>query len=249
MERPSVMTAYSASWTEAVEVLRSRPRFYWWWIVAAAIVGALTLLVPDSIMETKEGQPTIAAAIPFCLVAWELMIGVLAYFVLADTVRRIVPSFKMTVPVFFLGLGINLVYGWAVQIAMYVFIIPAFYIAPKLWLWYPYYLLYGVERSEFSETFVRSWRDTTGLYWPTFGLMALIVFVELALLVVVLAGTMLPIQAFHPLAIITLPIMVGATIFVVAQVNYAWLAWAAAVRQYSDALAAAAVPAAGPAVS
>jgi len=239
MERLSVVEVYSNSWSGAKAVLAGRGRFYWAWLIAAAIIGALSLLVPDSILQNKPGEPTVAPAIFVDLTAFGVMIAVLPYFILADAVRRFVPSFRMTVPVFFLTFAINMIYSIALQTAVYLLVIPAFYIGPKLWLWIPNFLLTDAERGDIGDPFARAWRDTNNLYWPTLGLMALLGFITAILLAIALAVAVVLVQVVRPLAIVATPLLLAASIYLIAQVNLAWLGWASAVRRRADSLTAA----------
>src|SRR5579862_8624094 len=230
METPSAMQVYSESWSAARGVLASCSPFYWIWIAAAALVGALSLLVPDSILPPNPGQPQIAVAIPIALTGFSLMIAVLGYFVLADAVRAFVPAFRFTVPVFFLAVVVNMLYSFAIQFAMYCFVIPAFYIGPKLWLWMPNFLLTSDESTDIGTSLTQSWRDTDNLYWPTFALMALITISACAILLVAVLIASLLIEVFHPLAILATPLLLGVSLFVLAQIDWAWLRWAVDVR-------------------
>ncbi len=239
MDRPSATKVFFESWPGARRVLASRPRFYWLWLAAAAVVGAASLLVPDSIMQTASSPDPVPAPAVVALVCAGMMVGVLAYFVLADAVRTFVPAFQMTVPVFFLALVANMGTSMGIQIAMYCFIVPAFYVGPKLWLWLPNYLLTTTEYGEtaaLGSSLTRAWLDTNNLYWPTLGLIVLILGSSILAAVV---GLMLPfgmIVLFRPLAVVAAPLMVGALIYLTAQVDCAWLSWAVAVRRHADAL-------------
>lgn len=238
MEQPSAIQVYSQSWAAARAVLARRPRFYWAWIAAAAVVGALSLLVPDSVLQSKPGEPEPAVAIFITIFAYAFMVSVLAYFVLADAVRTMVAAFAMTVPVFFLMLVINMATSMAVQIAMYFLVIPAFYVGPKMWLWAPNYLLESVEKTDLGNTLVRAWLDTNNLYWPTLGLMALVTLSSTLIIMFAVAIAAGLIQLFHPIAILTTPLLVAVTIYLSAQIYWAWLQWAVVIRRHADALAA-----------
>ena len=232
------MAVFSESWAGARAALRLRPRFYQIWYAAAAVVGALCLLAPSSLTQpTKPGEPWVAAPMIFAIVAWSLMVCVLVYFVVADTVRTFVPTFKMTVTVFMVAFVINLAYSAIVQFAMYFFIIPAFYVGPKLWLWLPKYLLTATdENQDIVGTLQRSWNDTTGIYWETLGLMVLTGLVLTVVLVTGIALGCLLIQLFNPLAIVVLPLLTWAFAYFCAEVYHAMLNWAVAARTYAASL-------------
>lgn len=240
MENPSFVAVYAESWGAARRVLASRSRFYWIWIGTAALVGALALTVPDTTAQSSSGQPThVPGVFIGVFVGWMMLAGVLAYFVLADAVRAFVPSFRMTVQVFALVFVLNMAMSFAVQLATYCFLIPAFYIAPKMWLWIPNYLLESPEKTEVADALVRSWRDTNNFYWPTLGLMALTVvgLTVCATIATVIAAAM--VAVFHPLAILATPLLVAVISYALAQLDWAWLQWAVLVRRRADALASA----------
>lgn len=238
MERPSVNAVFMESWGGARAALRLRPKFYLWWYVAAAVIGALSLLAPASLTQpTKPGEPWIAAPMIFGIVAWALMVNVFVYFVVADTVRTFVPEFKMTLSIFSVQFIINMAYSAIIQFAMYFFVVPAFWLGPKLWLWLPKYLLTANdEHHDIVGALQRSWNDTTGIYWETFGLMAL---TGLILAIVVLLGILIAcllVQLFNPLGIVTLPLLTWLFGYFVAEIYHANLGWAVAARRYAASL-------------
>lgn len=236
MERPSALRVYSESWFRARAVFASRPRFYAAWLAAAAINGVLAMFDTRSL--TGPGQPYIAAAGLDAAFGWAIMSPIIVYFILADAVRTFVPSFRMTAPVFFIQLVINYAYGIVLEFSALAFIVPAFYIGPKLWLWPPNYLLTGVEKVDIGGSLTHAWQDTNGLYWPTFGLMALVTAAIFVFLLVGIGLGWLLVDLSHPLAVIVSPLVMAAYLIMVAQANCAWLGWSAAVRAHADALLA-----------
>jgi hypothetical protein len=238
METPSVSTVFSEAWGGAPAIFRSRPTLYWAWLAGGLVLGALALLTPAGAFSNPNGPPITAALVP-ALIGYALLAAIATYFILADAVRTIVPAFQMTVQVFFIMFLLNMAYSMAIQFAAYVLIIPAFYVAPKLWLWTPNYLLTSMGTIDVAGNFTHAWRDTNNLYWPTLGFMLLQGFVAVALEVVALGIGCLAIQFFAPSAIVMVPFMLAVTLFCLAFVYLGWLKWAVAIRRHSDALAVA----------
>jgi hypothetical protein len=240
METPSVSAVFSAAWRGAPALFRSRPKLYWGFLAGGAAVGALALLTPANAFSSPDGPQFNGALVP-ALLGYVLLAGVAGYFLLADAVRTIVPAFQMTFQVFLLTLLLNMVYSAAVQFAMYAFIIPAFYVAPKMWLLTPNYLLASLEPPDVLTYLSRAWRDTNDLYWPTLGFMLLSTCVSFILDGVAAGIAWIGIQLFAPLAIVLVPLVLAVTLFCVAFAYLGWLLWAVAVRKHADALALTAV--------
>jgi hypothetical protein len=236
METPSVAATISSAWADAPSVFRSRPRFYWMWLAGAAVAGALCLLIPADAFKSESGPQITAAVVP-AFVWTVLLASVVVYFILADAVRTIVPAFAMTPAVFFITLLLNMAYSMAVQFAAYVFIVPAFYIGPKLYLWVPNYLLTSTESTDVAVALQRAWRDTNNLYWPTLGFMLLSSLIATLLAVAAFGAGCIAIQFFAPSAIVAMPFMLAALMFLVSFTYLGWLRWAVAVRRHADALA------------
>ena len=234
METPSVSAVFSATWAGAPAIFRSRPKLYWGWLAGAFIVGALALLTPAGAFAMPSG-PKITPALVTALIGYALLLGVLVYFILADAVRTIVPTFQMTPQVFFITLLLNMAYSMAIQFAMYCLIVPAFYVGPKLWLWTPNYLLTS-ENTDVASNLTHAWRDTNNLYWPTLGFMVLTGLVSTIIEVVVVAIGAVAIQFFAPSAVVMVPVMTAVTMFCLAFVYLGWMNWAVAIRRHADAL-------------
>jgi hypothetical protein len=239
METPSITAIFSHSWAGAPAIFRSRRKLYWGFLAGGLIVGALSLLVPaNAFASTNTTGIQFNGELVPALIGYGLLVGVAAYFILADAVRTVVPAFAITVQVFFIMLLLNMAYGMAVQAAIYAFIIPAFYVAPKLWLWTPNFLLSNTENVDVASNLAHAWRDTNNLYWPTLGFMILTGFVSTLIELAAIGLACLAIQLFAPSAIIMVPLAIAATLFCLAFVYVAWINWAVAVRKHADALVA-----------
>lgn len=99
----------------------------------------------------------------------DIFMLVITYYALAASIRTIQPSFSMTVITWFGNLGWSILVTLLTLAAGLAFIIPAFWVAPKLVLTPFIYLLNAGAAGE--NPLERSWRITTGHYWSTFGLM------------------------------------------------------------------------------
>jgi len=169
------------------------------------------------------------------MAGYAILAAVAVYFILADAVRSIIPAFRMTPQIFIIMFLLNMAYSMAIQAAMYALIIPAFYIAPKLWLWTPNYLL-SSENTDVAANLSHAWRDTNNLYWPTLGFMALTGFVSITIEVVAICIAGLLIQVFAPSAIVMVPLVLAVTLFCLAFLYLGWMNWAVAIRRHADAL-------------
>lgn len=110
---------------------------------------------------------------------------IVGYYLLAASVRTIDPSFRFTVVRWFATLGWALLAGVLTLLAAVAFIIPAFWVAPKLTL-APYVYLLSLGRST-ENPVARSWRITTGHYWTTLGLNVLLAFALIAVTLAIFA--------------------------------------------------------------
>jgi hypothetical protein len=240
MEAPSVTAVFASTWARVPAIFRSRPRFYWAWIVGGAIVGALALLTPAKAFATQSG-PQVTPALVTSLIGYWLMAIVLVYFILADAVRTIVPAFRMTPEVFAIMFVLNLIFSAALQFATYAFIVPAFYVGPKLWLATPYYLLRSFEPTDIVSNLTRAWRDTDNVYWPTFGFWTL----EFVVVGLIQFGGLgiaaISIQYVPVSAIVMLPFALATSMFAFGAFYLGWLNWAVVIRRRADALLTAAV--------
>ena len=230
------MAVFAASWSGARTALASRPRFYWTWYIGAAVIGAVSLLAPSSMTQpAKPGDFWVAAPAVFSIGCFAVIAAILVYFVMADTVRTFVPSFRMTFPVFVVQFVINMAYNAAVQLASYFLLIPAFYIGPKLWLWYPNYLLtVNGDNHDIVGALTRSWKETDGIYWPTLGLMVVVFAVGTVVLCAAILIAFLLVQLFNPLAIVTTPLLTFVAAYICAEIYHAWIGWAVAVGRYAE---------------
>jgi hypothetical protein len=237
METPSITAIFSKTWAGAPAILRSRPKLYWGFLGGGLIAGALSLLVPaNAFAQANTSGIQFNAALVPAGICYALLIGVAAYFILADAVRSIVPAFRMTLQVFVITLLLNMVYSGVVQAALYCLVIPAFYVAPKLWLLTPNFLLSDPEKVDILSNLSHAWRDTNNLYWPTLGFMILTGFVSTLIQVAMLCIAALAIQFFTPSAIVMVPLAMASSLFCLAFVYLGWINWSVAIRKHADAL-------------
>lgn len=239
METPSITAIFSHSWAGAPAILRSRPKLYWLFLAIGLIVGSLSLLTPANAFANANtnGIQVNGPLVP-ALVGYALVLGVAVYFILADAVRTVVPAFRMTLQAFVITLLLNMVYSGVVQAAIYALVIPAFYVAPKLWLLTPNFLLSDPEKVDILSNLSHAWRDTNNLYWPTLGFMILTGFVSTTIELVTLCIAALAIQFLAISAIVMVPLAIAVTLFCLAFVYLGWINWAVAIRKHADALVA-----------
>ncbi len=109
---------------------------------------------------------------------------------LANTVREIDPSYRMDAGVVLSLIGLGIVIGLAVDIGLFLLIVPGIYIANK-WSLAP--LILVKERCGISDALTRSWNVTDRFFWPTLGfniLAGLAVFAVIAVGYAIFAGIM-----------------------------------------------------------
>lgn len=105
--------------------------------------------------------------------ASSLALLVLAYYLIASAVRTIQPAFRFTVERWFVLLGWGILASMLMMCAALAFIIPMFWVGPKVALTGYVYLLSSGRPTE--NPIAVSWRITTGHYWSTVGLNLLLV--------------------------------------------------------------------------
>jgi len=110
--------------------------------------------------------------------ASSLALMVLAYFLVACSVRTIQPAFRFTVERWFVLFGWGILTLMVMMCAALAFIVPVFWVGPKIGLASYVYLLSNDRPTE--NPIAVSWRITTGHYWSTVGLTFLLVIVMMA---------------------------------------------------------------------
>lgn len=143
--------------------------------------------------------------------AADIFILIIGYYALAASVRTIEPSFRFTVLKWLGMFGWSLVAALLILLAMLAFIIPVFWVAPKLALTPYIYLL--SEKSGEANPLGSSWRITTGHYWPTLGLM---------ILLSITIGLALIITLMFAFALSGIPLVGAAIAIVPTCFVYAW---------------------------
>jgi len=129
-------------------------------IVLGAIIGFAFALTSGGREDKLQGA----------LFGCDLAIIVVSYFAIAAAVRTINPAYRMTAGQFFGILGYSLLAGLLTMLASFVFVIPAFWVGPKVLLTpYTYAITNGA-----SGSLEKTWNMTTGYYWPTLGFFILL---------------------------------------------------------------------------
>lgn len=173
------------------------------------------------------------------LFACDLVIVVISYFAIAAAVRTINPSYRMTAGQFLGFLGYSLLAGLMTAIAGFIFVIPAFWIGPKVLLTpYTYAITDGA-----PEALPKTWNMTTGYYWPTLGFLILLgLSVGVVTFVAVgLAGALIIVAPVT--AIVAFPIALAVLVWVLHVQALAYVRWTASLLQRVEPNAAAPVTA------
>lgn len=97
----------------------------------------------------------------------DVAFAVISYYSIAAAVRTVHPEFRMTFARFWGFFGYALLAGLLIGLSELAFIIPMFWVAPKVIL-APYVYALGA-----AEPVKTSWNMTTGYYWNTVGLLLL----------------------------------------------------------------------------
>lgn len=137
-------------------------------LIAAAVLlatGAMSSLTPALTSPRPAAELPPIAVLPLS-VLYVLFI-VVGYYAIAAAVRRVDSEFKFTVGRFFGFLGYSLLCGLLTGLAALLFVIPAYWVFPKI-MPAPYAYLLGVD-----APIKTSWNMTTGYYWQTFGMLLL----------------------------------------------------------------------------
>lgn len=157
------------------------------------------------------------------IAACEIVIIVMTYYAIAASVRTLNPSYRMTVGQFFGFLGYSIVAGLLTMIAAFVFIIPAFWIGPKLLLTpYTYAITNGA-----PEALPKTWNMTTGYYWPTLGFLILL---GLTISIVAFVGGAIvsAVMLLTPIAaVVALPVALAVFVWLLHVQALAYVRWTA----------------------
>lgn len=186
-------------------------------IVLGALIGLVFAL-------TSRGQEDMLQG---ALFGCDIAIVVVSYYAIAAAVRTLNPSYRMTVGQFFGILGYSLLAGLLTMIASFVFVIPAFWVGPKVLLT-PY--VYAITNGA-PGALEKSWNMTTGYYWPTLGfyiLLGLAVGV-LAMIAFGIAGAISYAVPFT--AIVAIPVAIAILVWLLHVQALAYVRWTASLLQ------------------
>lgn len=142
-------------------------------LVAVSLIAAAVLLATGT-MSSLMSAPASPGALPnitpmatLTLFVLYLLLIVVSCYATAAAVRTVHAEFAMTVGRFFGFLGYSLLCGLLSILAGFLFVIPAYWVFPKIMLT-PYAYLLGV-----NAPLKTSWNMTTGYYWQTVGMLLL----------------------------------------------------------------------------
>ena len=157
--------------------------------------------------------------IPFF--AEELVLMIVSFYSLAAAVRTLNPDYRMTVGRFFGFIGWSIIAALVTFAAALFFVIPAYWVGPKVSLTPYTYLV----TDNGSEALNRTWRMTTGYYWQTVGTFLLAalcadVVISLAFLVCALGMSAAPFSV-----IILGPIAIAVTIWTIHAISLIYIRW------------------------
>jgi hypothetical protein len=204
----SVSEAVSSSFTDSRATLMTYRKALYICLALAALAGLLGIFFPIG----SQNQALVAVSSFYYVIVLSI---VLSYFGLAAAVRTIRPDFRMTVGRFFGALLYGLAVGIAIEIAAFFLIIPGIWIATKLSLTIPMYLLYP------DEVLEKTWSATAYRFWPTLGLVILTAIITAVLAGIATVAAVGIIMALPPAAIVLAPL--ALLVFAFVQ-QFHWLA-------------------------
>ena len=213
----TLSSAFQNAWGQ----MWGRPRFWLIFGLLTTAGAAFSLLVPQSFgRDTMVPGPDLAM-----IVVFSLILTVMQYFVIADAIRTVVPAFRFTIGLFFLGILVSAALGTIVEFGLYLLIVPGIYVGVRLSQWYLYTLFR--EQSPLSQ----SWRDTEGVFWATVLLnLALWCVLEFGITFIVGIGVAF-VVLWEPLMLIFAPLCLIALGYLLTISWLGWVHWADALRR------------------
>lgn len=166
-----VGSVISSAFRDAYGVMRTIAKPIVVMMIVAAILGFMFVNWPASAKLMPVGFDA-------ANLASSLTLLVLAYFLVASSVRTIHPAFRFTVERWFVLFGWGVVTAMVMMCAALAFIVPVFWVGPKIGLASYVYLLSNDRPTE--NPLAVSWRITTGHYWSTVGLTLLLSIILMA---------------------------------------------------------------------
>jgi hypothetical protein len=159
------------------------------------------------------------------IAACEIVIVVMSYYAIAAAVRTLNPSYRMTAGQFFGFLGYSIVAGLLTTLASFFFVIPAFWIGPKVLLTpYTYVITNGA-----PGALPKTWNMTTGYYWPTLGFIILLA-ITVGIIAGVASGIATAVILAAPVAsIIALPLVLAVLVWLLHVQALAYVRWTASL--------------------
>lgn len=141
-------------------------------LIAVGLVAACVLVVTGA-LKAAESAPGGVEQLPpgplALLVALDVLVVVVSFYAFAAAVRTIHPEYRLTAGQFFGMLGYAILVMLITMAAGIAFIVPAYWVAPKLLLT-PY--TYAVTEGA-PGALKTTWNMTTGYYWQTVGMLLL----------------------------------------------------------------------------
>ncbi|HET9392874.1 MAG TPA: hypothetical protein VFO29_05055 [Candidatus Rubrimentiphilum sp.] len=189
--QPEMGTVIGSAFADALGLMKKNLIPVGLFVGTAALGGLLFALKAANYNATQAG-----IAIFFAL------FYVVTYYSIAEAVRTVNPSYRMTVGAFFGFFGYQLLVGLFTFLAFLFLIIPGFWVGVKL-AFAPY--IYAITDGR-SDALGDSWSITTGYYWYSLGFSILL---GLALFVVIFVAELaayVPQNNFAMLAIIAYPL-------------------------------------------
>ena len=138
-------------------------------LLGASFDRAVTLTVRSGILWGIAALATVVlGSISFLNAFWILSCVLVYWFFasLANTVRLVNPSYRMTASTVFSLIGLGFVMGIAIDIGLILLIVPGIYIANR-WSLAP--LILAKDQCGITESMARSWAITEAFFWPTLG--------------------------------------------------------------------------------
>jgi hypothetical protein len=127
-------------------------------VVLAAIIGGLAAAAPPGLADEKD---KLNAATTVLLVFMYPLAWILQYFVIADSIRAVVPAFHMNFVNLLLTIAIGFAFNVMVEIGFVLLVVPGIFVAVRFSVWLQLQL--QGER----DAFVKSWEFTGAQFWQT----------------------------------------------------------------------------------
>jgi hypothetical protein len=191
-------------------------------VLALCVIGVASWLTFFASDPTHKTSPA-GLAVVF---AWNLAGIVGQPFAIAAALRTWNPTFKMTPTKLVLGFLIFLGSSLAASVALYALVWPGIWLGTKLSLSYTAYQM-GIERPYKS-----SWNLTTGTFWQTLGILAVVIVVGFVVIFVVVMSATVASAGIPALSLVCAPLVMLTYLWLFGFVQLVFVRWTNELREF-----------------